>query len=87
MKDSNGFEIVMNRVEYVLQLGWIGDSEGRTWAEKLKEEHVFPTMEEAKAASDAHPDIQPVGCSGWRTKYDNGQVQIIRRLTPIKVLS
>jgi len=87
MKDSNGFEIIMERVEYVLQLGWIGDSEGRTWAKGLKEEHIFPTLEAAKAARDAHPDLMIDRWGSWRTKYDHGQVQILHRLVEIKELS
>lgn len=79
VKDANGFETITKRVEYALQLGWIGDSEGRTWANELKEEHIFPTMEEAATARNSHPDIKMDNWGGFRTTYNNGQVRITRR--------
>lgn len=77
MKDESGFTILRKRVEYVFELGWIGDSEGRTWAAELRESHVFPTMESAQAFRDTHPLVKSFDPRlGYRTTYDNGMQQI-----------
>ena len=75
-RDEDGYELRTYRVVYVFRMGWIGDSEGRTWAKELYAEARFPTMEKAELHRQHHPDafLDPWG--QWRTKYPYGQIGI-----------
>lgn len=77
-RDPEGYELRHYKVVYYVELGWIGDSEGRTWAKELKESTPFPTMEAANAYADGHPDICREQYGWLRAKYDNGQAHIRR---------
>lgn len=75
-RDKDGYELRTYRVVYVFRMGYIGDSEGRTWAKELYAEAKFPTMELAELHRQHHPDafLDPWG--QWRTKYPYGQIGI-----------
>lgn len=76
--DKDGFELREYRVVYVLRIGTIGDSEGRTWSKELKSEAKFPTMEAALLHRDHHPDLFQAPWGAWRTKQDYGRVGIFK---------
>lgn len=76
--DADGYELRSYRVVYVFRMGYIGDSEGRTWAEKIYCEAKFPTMEKAITYREHHPDCFKDRWGGWRTKYDCGKIGIFR---------
>lgn len=78
MVDENGYELITRRVVWVFRMGWIGDSEGRTWAKDLYAEARFPTRELAYLHMDHHPDVFKDPWGGYRTKYSNGQVGVFR---------
>jgi hypothetical protein len=80
------YEHVTYRVEWVFKLGWIGDSEGRTWAKDLKEETVFPTQAEAQAYRDTHPDmVYDTVWKEWKAKHCYGLWAIEKRLAQVDV--
>ena len=82
--DENGYELRTYRVVYVFRMGWIGDSEGRTWAKELYAEARFPTMAQAEVYRQHHPDVFQDPWGGWRTKYDNGKVGIFTEMEELR---
>ena len=76
--DENGYEIRRYRVVWYFRMGWIGDSEGRTWDEKLYTEAKFPTKEAAELHREHHPDCFKDSWGQWRTKYEYGKIGIFR---------
>lgn len=76
IKDKLGYDIKVKKVVYVFRMGWIGDSEGRTWAKELYSEAEFPTMEQAEFYREHHPDVFQDPWGQWRTKYNYGQIGI-----------
>ena len=74
--DSLGYTIKVKKVVHIFRMGWIGDSEGRTWAKELYAESIFPTRELAELHRAHHPDAFQDPWGGWRTKYPNGQIGI-----------
>lgn len=79
MKDLKGFQIVHKRVEFVLEFGVWGDSEGRTWAKDLKSSEVFSTRKAAQDALEASEFTKLSPWGDWRTTYDYGHVRIRQR--------
>jgi hypothetical protein len=80
------YEHVTYRVEWVFKLGWIGDSEGRTWAKDMKEETVFPTQAEAQAYRDTHPDMDfDTVWKEWKAKHCYGLWAIEKRLAKVDI--
>ena len=80
------YEHVTYRVEWVFKLGWIGDSEGRTWAKDMKEETVFPTQAEAQAYRDTHTDmVFDTVWKEWKAKHCYGLWAIEKRLAQVDI--
>lgn len=85
IRDKDGYEIKVKRVVYVFRMGWIGDSEGRSWAKDLYAEAEFPTQELAELYRQHHPDVFQDPWGGWRTKYNYGQIGIFREEREIEL--
>jgi hypothetical protein len=77
MTDCGEYEVKSYRVSWNLRLGWIGDSEGRTWAAEIKEDTPYPTKEAADAAMVAHPDTIQMPWGEWRGRYPHSKAAVI----------
>jgi len=82
--DDQGYEIRCYRIVYYFRMGWIGDSEGRTWAPEFYAEAKFPLRELAELHRQHHPDCFKDPWGQWRTKYDCGQLGIFEEKELIK---
>lgn len=72
------YEIRCYRVVWYLELGWIGDSEGITWAKGLRYKEQFPTQEKAMQAMEDHPETVKDEWGQWRTTYGYGVARVRR---------
>lgn len=82
-RDKDGFELKIIRRVWWTRLGYIGDSEGRTWALELRYDKAWPTETAAKVDLANHPETKIDKWGGYRTIYDNGQCGVFYSEEPV----